>query len=61
MEFQSTKGTVEASLPVPQHNTNHSPAFQSCQVLLLGDLWVRREKPEEACGHCTKKPKTRLE
>lgn len=43
MEFQSTKGTVEARLPVPQLTTNHSPAFQFCQVLLLGDSRVRRE------------------
>lgn len=39
MEFQSTKGAVEASLPVPQLTTNHSPAFQFCQVLLLWDSW----------------------
>lgn len=30
VEFQSTKGTVEAILPVPQLTTNHSPAFQFC-------------------------------
>lgn len=35
MEFQSTKGTDGASLPVPHLITNHSPAFQFCQVLLL--------------------------
>lgn len=28
VEFQSTKGTVEARLPVLQLTTNHSPAFQ---------------------------------
>lgn len=44
VEFQSTKGTVEASLPVPQLTTNHSPAFQSCQVLLVRGLMGEERK-----------------
>lgn len=37
MEFQSTKGTVEASFPVPQLTIDYPPAFQFCQVLRVGD------------------------
>lgn len=44
VEFQSTKGTVEAVLPVPRLTTNHSPAFQFCQVLLVRELMGEERK-----------------
>lgn len=44
VEFQSTKGTVEAVLPVPRLTTNHSPAFQFCQVLLVRGLMGEERK-----------------
>lgn len=37
MEFQSTKGAVGVSPPVPQLTTNQPPTFWFCQVLHAGD------------------------